>query len=101
MARKCMLERDLKRRKLVKKCAAKRETLVSAARDKEAAPEERFAAMLKLAKMPRNGARIRLRNRCQLTGRGNGVYRKFKICRIKLRELASAGQIPGMRKSSW
>ncbi len=101
MARACMLPRDLKRRNMVKKYAKKREELLSIARDKKLNPEDRFKASQKLAKLPRNGIRVRLRNRCQLTGRPNGVYRKFKICRIQLRDLANKGQIPGMKKASW
>ncbi len=69
--------------------------------DKSKAPEERFEATLELAKMPRNGARVRIRNRCTLTGRPRGFYRKFGLSRIALRDLASAGQIPGCVKSSW
>ena len=71
------------------------------ARNRELAPEERFAAYLKLAKLPRNSSPVRVRNRCELTGRPRGYYRKLRISRIGLRELASAGQIPGMVKSSW
>ena len=101
MAKACMLPRDLKRRKLVKKFKTKREELLAVARDRNAKPEERFQANLSLAKLPRNGTRVRLRNRCLLTGRPNGVYRKFKLCRMQLRELADMGQIPGMKKASW
>jgi small subunit ribosomal protein S14 len=71
------------------------------ARDRSLPPEERFQAYLKLAEMPRNGAAVRVRNRCQLTGRPRAYYRKFRLSRIALRELASIGQIPGMVKSSW
>lgn len=101
MAKACMLPRDLKRRKLVQRYQAKRDALLKVARDRDAKPEERFEASQKLAKLPRNGTRVRLHNRCQLTGRGKGVYRKFKLCRIQLRELANQGQIPGMKKASW
>ncbi len=101
MAKACMLPRDLKRRKMVKKFAKKREDILKIARDKNAKPEERFEANQMIAKMPKNGIRVRLRNRCQLTGRPNGVYRKFKICRIQLRDLANKGKIPGMKKASW
>lgn len=101
MARACMLPRDLKRRNLVKKYKEKRDTLRVMARDKTVRPEDRFQAMLALAKLPRNGTRVRLHNRCLLTGRGSGVYRKFKICRMQIRELANSGQIPGMKKASW
>ena len=69
--------------------------------DKETSMEDRFTAVMKLAKLPRNSSAVRQHNRCALTGRPRGVYRKFRLCRIKLRELASAGQIPGIIKSSW
>ncbi len=101
MARACMLERDQKRRKLVKQYDAKRTALLKIARDKNAKPEDIFAAQLKLAKLPRSSAKNRLHNFCQLTGRSKGVYSKFKLCRIQIRELASNGKIPGVRKSSW
>ncbi|MBN1783920.1 MAG: 30S ribosomal protein S14 [Alphaproteobacteria bacterium] len=101
MAKACMLPRDLKRRKLVKRYQPKRDALLTVARDRNANPEERFEASQKLAKLPRNGTRVRLHNRCQLTGRGKGVYRKFKLCRIQLRDLANNGLIPGMKKASW
>ncbi|MDR1691609.1 MAG: 30S ribosomal protein S14 [Rickettsiales bacterium] len=101
MARKCMLERDKKRRQLVKKYDAKRTALLKVARDKNAKPEEIFVATQKLAKLPRSSAKNRLHNFCQLTGRSRGVYSKFKLCRIQIRELASEGKIPGVRKSSW
>lgn len=101
MARACMLPRDLKRRKLVQQFSKKRETLLAVARNKEATPQDRFDASQKLAQLPRNGVRVRLHNRCQLTGRSKGVYRKFKLCRIQLRDLASKGMIPGMKKASW
>jgi len=71
------------------------------ARDRDAAPEDRFEAQLKLAEMPRNSSPTRVRNRCSLTGRPRGFYRKFRMSRIAVRDLASAGQIPGMLKSSW
>jgi small subunit ribosomal protein S14 len=71
------------------------------ARDRDAAPEDRFQAQLKLAELPRNSSPSRIRNRCSLTGRPRGFYRKFKLSRIAMRELASSGQIPGMTKSSW
>ena len=81
--------------------SAKRARLKAIADDRSLAPEERFAARLKLAEMPRNSSATRIRNRCELTGRPRGTYRKFKLSRLALRELASAGQIPGMVKSSW
>jgi small subunit ribosomal protein S14 len=101
MAKKSSIEKNLRRQGLAKKFAAKRARLKAATRDRSAPPEARFAAQLKLAELPRNGSRTRLRNRCALTGRPRGYYRKFKLSRIALRELASAGQIPGLGKSSW
>jgi small subunit ribosomal protein S14 len=87
--------------KLAKSTTAKRLKLKAIAIDRTAPPDERFAAQLKLAELPRNGSATRVRNRCALTGRPRGYYRKFKLSRIALRELASAGQIPGVVKSSW
>ncbi len=101
MAKKSAIERNNKRRKLADRYAARRATLKAAANDRSLPMEERFAARLKLAKLPRNSARVRVRNRCEISGRPRGTYRKFKMSRIALRDLASAGQIPGMVKSSW
>ncbi len=101
MAKKAMVERELKRQKLVKKYAARRAALKEIANDQERPIEERFKARLKLAKLPRNSSPTRLHNRCQLTGRPHGYYRKLKISRIALRELGAMGQIPGLVKSSW
>ena len=101
MAKKSAVERDLKRRRLVAKYEAKRAALKAMAKDESLPQEERFAARLKLAALPRNSSATRTRNRCQLTGRPRGVYRKLKLSRIGLRDLASTGQIPGMVKSSW
>ncbi|HXZ00994.1 MAG TPA: 30S ribosomal protein S14 [Stellaceae bacterium] len=101
MAKTSSVNKNKRRAALVKRLAAKRARLKAIAEDRSLAPEERFAARLKLAEMPRNSAAIRVRNRCELTGRPRGVYRKFKLSRLALRELASAGQIPGMVKSSW
>ncbi len=101
MAKKSAIEKNQKRRKLVQRYAAKRDRLRTIARDRSLPPEERFQAYLKLAEMPRNGAAVRVRNRCKVSGRPRGNYRKFKISRIALRDLASIGQIPGMVKSSW
>jgi small subunit ribosomal protein S14 len=81
--------------------APKRKRLKDIAGDRTKTPEERFAARLKLAEMPRNGSKVRIRNRCELTGRPRGNYRKLKMCRNQLRELASQGRIPGMTKASW
>ena len=101
MAKRSAIEKNHKRQRLVEKNAAKRKAVKAVANNKALAPEERFAASLKLAQMPRNGSKVRVRNRCQLTGRPRGYYRKLKISRIGLRELASSGQVPGMVKSSW
>lgn len=101
MAKTSAIEKNKRRTALVKKLNNKRLRLKSAAKDRSLPPEEQFQARLKLAKMPRNGNPTRLRNRCELTGRPRAVYRKFKLCRVMLRELASLGQIPGMVKSSW
>ena len=101
MAKKAMIEREKKRQKLVDKFAAKRADLKAIARNKELPMEERFAARLKLAKLPRNSSATRLHNRCQLTGRPHAYYRKLRISRIMLRELGSNGQLPGVVKSSW
>ena len=101
MAKTSSIQRNLKRIKLVKKFFKKREDLKKIIRNKKLPLKERFAAQLKLAKIPRNSARVRIRNRCEITGRPHGVYRKLKISRIALRELASSGKIPGMTKSSW
>ena len=101
MAKTSSIQRNLKRIKLVKKFFKKRETLKKIIKNKKLPLDERFKAQLKLAKLPRNSAKIRIRNRCEITGRPHGVYRKLKISRIALRELASSGKIPGMTKSSW
>ncbi len=101
MAKKGMVERDLKRRRMAKKFESKRTRLKAIARDTEKSPEERFAAQLKLAELPRNANPTRIHNRCELTGRPRGFYRKLKMSRVALRDLASRGQIPGMVKSSW
>lgn len=101
MAKVSMVERELKRQKLVAKYAAKRAALKVIANDEQKPMEERFKARLKLAKLPRNSSPTRLHNRCQLTGRPKAYYRKLRMSRIMLRDLASIGQIPGMVKSSW
>jgi small subunit ribosomal protein S14 len=101
MAKKSSIEKNNRRAKLVAQHAAKRSRLKAVAMDKSVPIEERFLATVKLAQLPRNGAKIRVRNRCELTGRPRGVYRKFKISRIALRDLGSTGQIPGVVKSSW
>ena len=101
MAKTSAIQRNLKRIRLVKKFEKKRSELKKIIKNKKLTLDERFKAQLKLAKIPRNSAKIRIRNRCEITGRPHGVYRKLKISRIALRELASSGKIPGMTKSSW
>ncbi len=101
MAKKSAVARNLKRQRLAAKYAAKRAALKEIARDTEKPVEERFAAQLKLADLPRNSAPSRVRNRCQVSGRPRGYYRKLKMSRVALRQLASHGLIPGMVKSSW
>ena len=101
MAKTSSIERNKKRERLAKKYAARRAKLRAAALNEALPLEERFAARLKLAQLPRNSAPTRVRNRCELTGRPRAFYRKLKLSRIALRDLASKGQIPGMVKSSW
>ena len=101
MAKKSMIAREVKREKLVKQYAERRAALKAIINNQELPMEERFRASLKLAKLPRNSSAVRLHNRCQLTGRPHAYYRKLKVSRIALRDLGSAGQIPGMVKSSW
>lgn len=101
MAKKAMIEREKKRQKLVAKYATKRAALKDIINDESKPMEERFRATLKLAELPRNSSATRLHNRCQLTGRPHGYYRKLKVSRIALRELGSFGQAPGLVKSSW
>ena len=101
MAKKSMIEREVKRAKLVQRYAAKRASLKEITTNADLPMEERFKAQLKLASLPRNSSATRIHNRCQLTGRPHAFYRKLKLSRIMLRELASFGQIPGMVKSSW
>ena len=101
MAKTSSIERNKQRVKLVKKFASRRAKLKAMTRDKKLAPEERFAAHLKLAQLPRSGSATRVHLRCELSGRAHGNFRKFKLSRIALRDLASNGQIPGMVKASW
>ena len=101
MAKTSSIQRNLKRIKLTKKFLKKRENLKKIIKNKKLPLEDRFAAQLKLAKIPRNSSKTRIRNRCEITGRPHGVYRKLRISRIALRDLASKGKIPGMTKSSW
>ena len=101
MAKKSAIERNKKRDRMAKKYEAQRIRLKEIAGNRDLPMEERFQARLKLSKLPRNSAKVRVQNRCEVTGRPRGVYRKFKMSRIALRELASNGQVPGMVKSSW
>ena len=101
MAKESAIQRNLKRIKLSKKFDKKRKKLKAIVRNKTLPLNERFLAQLKLSKLPKNSSKIRIRNRCAITGRPHGVYRKLKISRIALREMASSGKIPGMTKSSW
>ena len=101
MSKVSSVERNKKRERMAKQFATRRARLKAVATNREASPEERFEATLKLATLPRNSSKTRVRLRCEVTGRSRGTYRKFKLCRNKLRELASQGQIPGMVKSSW
>jgi len=96
-----MIEREKKRQALVRRYAAKRAALKEIANDETRPMEERFKARLELAKLPRNSSPVRLHNRCELSGRPHGYYRKLKVSRIALRDLGSAGMIPGLVKSSW
>jgi small subunit ribosomal protein S14 len=101
MAKTSSIERNKKRERLAKQYAARRAKLRAAALNEDLPLEERFAARLKLAQLPRNSSVTRIRNRCELTGRPRAFYRKLKLSRIALRDLASKGQVPGMVKSSW
>lgn len=101
MATRVSIEKNKTRRKLATKQFAKRQALKKLIMDKNTPAEERFRAVVKLAEMPRNGAKIRIRNRCALTGRARGYHCKFGLSRLMLRELASKGQIPGVTKASW
>jgi small subunit ribosomal protein S14 len=101
MAKKSSIEKNNRRRKLSKKYSGRRSRLKAIARDKSRPMEERFAATLKLAELPRNSSAGRIRNRCEITGRPRGFYRKLKVSRIALRDLGARGLIPGLVKSSW
>ena len=101
MAKTSQVNRNKMREKMAKRDKPKRQALKDVLMDRTLPVEDRFNASLKLAQMPRNGASVRVRLRCELTGRSRGNYRKFKLCRIALRDLASAGQVPGMVKASW
>ena len=101
MAKKSMIEREVKRQKLVDQYAVRRAALKAIIYDRTKSVEDRFKAGLKLSALPRNSSATRLHNRCQLTGRPHAYYRKLKVSRIMLRELGSNGEIPGLVKSSW
>lgn len=101
MSKTSSVYRNLKRVKMAEKYAHRRLKLKKIVMDKNASPEERFQATLKLAELPRNSAKIRVRNRCKLTGRSRSYYRKFGLSRVELRNMASFGEIPGLVKSSW
>jgi small subunit ribosomal protein S14 len=101
MAKKSSIEKNNRRRKLAKKFTGRRSRLKAVTRDKNLPMEDRFAAALKLAELPRNSSRTRVRNRCEVTGRPRAFYRKLKMSRIALRELGGKGLIPGLVKSSW
>ena len=101
MAKLSQINRNKKRMKLVARYAEKRAALKAKADDMKVAAEERFAARLELAKLPRNSAPTRLHNRCDMSGRSKGFYRKLRVSRIALRDLANFGQVPGMTKASW
>ncbi|WP_306257530.1 30S ribosomal protein S14 [Pararhizobium sp. IMCC21322] len=101
MAKKSAVEKNNDRRKLVDKYAAKRAALKAKTRDESVPAEERFLAHLELAELPRNSSKTRVRNRCEVSGRPRGFYRKLRMSRIALRELGSAGKVPGLVKSSW
>lgn len=101
MAKKSAIEKDKRRRKMAKSLAGRRARLKAIVMDKTKPMEERFAATLKLAEVPRNSAKTRIHNRCAITGRPKAYYRKLKMSRIALRELGNKGLIPGLVKSSW
>tara|TARA_B100000700_G_C14952846_1_gene812527 strand:+ start:689 stop:994 length:306 start_codon:yes stop_codon:yes gene_type:complete len=101
MAKTSAIQRNLKRIRMAKKFEKRRKKLKQIIKNKKLPLNERFAAQLKLSKLPKNSSKIRVRNRCEITGRPHGVYRKLRISRIALREMASSGKIPGMTKSSW
>ena len=101
MAKTSSIEKNKKRQKLAKQFSAKRAALKTQSRDKNLSPEQRFTAQLKLAELPRNSSPDRVRNRCEVTGRPRGYYRKLRMSRIALREFGNFGQVPGMVKSSW
>ena len=101
MAKRALINREQKRRETVKKFSARRAELIATALNNKVSDEERYAARLKLQQLPRNASPVRLRNRCALTGRPRGTFRKFGLARNKLRDIAMRGEIPGVIKASW
>jgi small subunit ribosomal protein S14 len=101
MAKKSSIEKNNRRRRMTAQFAGKRTALKATALDESLTLEERFEARLKLAELPRNSSAVRIRNRCEITGRPRGYYRKLKMSRIAMRDLGSAGMVPGLVKSSW
>lgn len=101
MAKLSSINKNNRRRAMTKRDASKRAALKAIVMNREAPIEERMDAQFKLSALARNGSKVRIRNRCELTGRARGTYRKFKLSRIKLREMGSFGRIPGLTKSSW
>lgn len=101
MAKKSAIEKNEHRRKLAKRYAKKRAALKALIHDRDLAPEDRFSAVMKLDALPKNASPIRVRNRCEITGRPRAFYRKFRISRIALRDMAALGLVPGVVKSSW
>jgi small subunit ribosomal protein S14 len=101
MAKKSAIENNNRKMRLAKKYAGRRQRLLDVANNEELSMEERFEARLKLAELPRNGAKVRIRNRCEVTGRPRAYYRKVKMSRVALRELGNKGLVPGLVKSSW
>ncbi|MCX7946778.1 MAG: 30S ribosomal protein S14 [Hydrogenophilus sp.] len=101
MAKKSIINREKKRQRMVAKYAKKRAELLAKIKDQSLSPEERMAARLKLQQLPRNSSPVRLRNRCALTGRPRGTFRKFGLCRNQLRALIFQGEVPGVIKASW
>ncbi|MDZ7824108.1 MAG: 30S ribosomal protein S14 [Ahrensia sp.] len=101
MAKVSSIEKNERRRRMVSRDSAKRAALKAIIKNRELPIDERFRATIKLAELPRNGAKIRIRNRCEVSGRPRGVYRKLRMSRIALRDLGSIGQVPGIVKSSW
>ena len=101
MSKLSIIERNKKRIKMYNKFKTKRNKLLKLANNKKLSPDEQFQARLQLSKIPRNASKVRIRNRCLVTGRGRGVYRKFQLSRIAFRELSAIGHVPGVTKSSW